>query len=856
MGKLLLKLARRWTKIIVRTFLCLLLVGQLAALWIVSHRTPTRLPPAVLSAVYEIFSGQLSFTCREATIDNYGRIRLGGARIVHDQHPGDALYADLDFIPLWGKLLTGDLELQALEARGRGTLGEQNDISACDDFVVRLERTHNTIKVQSAARVGLMVLRADATLPPSPLSPTQEDPMEAASKLPWDRVLAADCLKALRALEGSITLNMHGPNHATELLGVFIENPTSVSSLPLTVKRGTIQGRFDKALRAQLHLQKLNAGNATAGEAWFFLDNQKTVRAYFTNIQADGLVSMYAEITGTWHDALKHTFALHLSTETSWVQANITTDSEGVTLSDSFAHITASDLTRLNAVATGARNIGVDLSGPIDLLGAEFSWKKTAGVHGRGSFAFSKLGWKGISPSRVRPEDGFTVFTGDFDFSTNKNKLSLHRLNLGGICGEIEAGLQIGDAYTIRLNSTEGCPVNPPFLNSLLGDWWKDLWSRFDLSTTGKRPHADVLVKGKWGAAYVEKVCVRAQLENFGFMGGRFSSLDLWVFNTPQNSTVRIDSVRGELEGRDAGGARGMIEWNTLKPEWNGQPRITIEGDVQPAFLLRLYDVSLANQLREWKFPKHQVRLALEPDHSLQMHLSAAEPVTVAGVRVESLELDLAKNPSGTEMTIHATGGIFGGRTTVDLKGDMSHQNTLSVTVIDWSRTGLMNLAASIQGRAADKQTSKDKSNLMASYKGTLDLDAPWMTEGEGYAVLTDPNLKTVHLLGGLSEGLDALGLGFSSYPLEKAELSLRCKAGVAEVKRLDLTGPSASLKFKGNISLRDGALALAGQMKVSPSPFGPLGLLNPNRLIASMINIYLGGNLRKPQVSLKKPTK
>jgi hypothetical protein len=743
-----------------------------------------------------------------------------------------------------------------MEARGRGTLGEQNDITACDDFVVRLERTQNTIKVQSAARVGLMVLRADASLPTSLLSPTQEDPMEGASGLPWDRVLAADCLKALRALEGSITLNMHGPNHATELLGVFIENPTSVSSLPLTVKRGTIQGRFDKTLHAQLHLQKLNVGNATAGEAWFFLDNQKIVRAYFTNIQADGLVSMDAQITGTWHDALKHTFALHLSTETSWVQANITADSEGVALSDSFAHIAASDLTRLNVVATGARNAGVDLSGPIDLIGAEFSWKKTAGVHGRGSFAFSKLGWKGISPSRVRPDNSFTVFTGDFNFSTNENKFSLQRLNLGGICGELEAGLQVGDAYTIRLNSTEGCPVNPPFLNNLLGDWWKDLWSRFDLSTAGMRPHADVLVKGKWGAADVEKVCVRAQLENFGFMGGRFSSLDLWVFKTPQNTTVRIDSVRGELEGRGAGSAHGAVEWDALKPEWNGQPRITVEGDIQPAFLLRLYDVSLANQLREWKFPKHQVRLALEPDHSLQIHLSAAEPVTVAGVRVESLEFDLAKNPSGTEMAIRASGGVYGGHTTVEFKGDMSHQNTLSVSVIDWSRTGLMNLVASIQGRSVDKQTSKDKSNLMVSYKGTLDLDAPLATEGEGHAVLTDPHLKTIHLLGGLSEGLDALGLGFSSYPLEKAELSLHCKAGVGEVKRLDLTGPSASLKFKGNISLRDGALALAGQFKVSPSPFGPLGLLNPNRLIASMINIYVGGNLSKPQVSLKKPTK
>jgi hypothetical protein len=339
-------------------------------------------------------------------------------------------------------------------------------------------------------------------------------------------------------------------------------------------------------------------------------------------------------------------------------------------------------------------------------------------------------------------------------------------------------------------------------------------------------------------------------------MGGRFSSADLWVFNTPQNTTVRIDSAQGELDGRSAGGARVRIEWTSLKPEWNGQPRISVEGNIQPAFLLRLHDIKLATQLRDWKFPKPLVRLTVEPDLSLQLHLTTAETATVAGVDVENLVLDLTKNPSGSEMTIHATGGVSGGRTTVDLKGDMSRQNTLSISVIDWSRTGLMNLAARLQGRAPDKQTAKDKSNLMASYKGTFDLSAPWATEGEGYAVLTDPHLKTVHLLGGLSEGLDALGLGFSSYPLEKAELRLRCKAGVAEVKRLDLTGPSASLKFKGNISLRDGTLDLSGQMKVSSSSFGPLALLNPNRLIASMINVYIGGNMRKPKISLKKPTK
>jgi hypothetical protein len=856
MGKPLLKIVWHSAKFIVRALLCLLLIGQLAVLWIVSHRAPTRLPPAVLSALSEVFAGQLSFTCREATIDNCGRIRLGGARLAHDQYPGDILYADLDFTPSWTDLLTGKLALKTMEARGRGTLGEQDGKAVCDDFVVRLTNSNGILIAQSAARVGSMVLRADLILPPTQLSAEQKWSLESDTSSYWNRSVAINCLQALRALEGCVVLNVSGPNHTAHLSADFIENPTSISSLPLTAKRGAVRATFDRSLRAQLHLQELRAWDATAHDAWVFVDSQGVINAYLADIKVDGLVRIKAHARGRWHDTAGQSFALSLSTDNSWAQASLAINDDLIALKDGYAHIAASDLVRFTPVAENARKIGVDLSGPIDLSGTEISWSKAGHLRGHGSFAFSKFGWNGISPSRVRPESALATFTGDFDFSTDKNRLSLRRLNLAGLCGEIEGGLRLDDAYVIRLNSTEGYPVNTSCLNGLLGDWWKDLWSRFDLSTTGTRPHADVLVKGKWGAAYAEKVVVRAQLENFGFMGGRFPSADLWVFTTPTHTTVRIDSAQGELDGRSAGGARGTIEWTSLKPEWNGQPRISVEGNIQPAFLLRLHDIKLATQLRDWKFPKPHVRLTVEPDLSLQLHLTAAETATVAGVDVENLVLDLTKNPSGSEIAIHATGGVSGGRTTVDLKGDMSRQNTLSISVIDWSRTGLMNLAARLQGRAPDKQTTKDKSNLMASYKGTFDLSAPWATEGEGYAVLADPHLKTVHLLGGLSEGLDALGLGFSSYPLEKAELTLHCRAGSAEVKRLDLTGPSASLKFKGNISLKDGTLDLSGQMKVSSSSFGPLALLNPNRLIASMINIYIGGNMRKPQISLKKPTK
>ena len=856
MGKPLLKIAWHGAKFIVRIFLCLLLIAQLAALWIVSHRTPTRLPPVVLSAVSEVFAGQLSFTCREATIDNCGRIRLGGAQLAHDEYSGDVLYADLDFTPNWAELLTGKLELKTMEARGRGTLGELDGKAACDDFVIRLTNSNGSLVAQSAARVGSMVLRADLIVPPAQLSVEPKWSSDAGPTLRWNRVVAINCLKALRALEGSVVLNVTGPNHRAQLSADFIENPTSISSLPLTAKRGTVRAVFDRSLRAQIYLQELRAWDVSTSDAWVFMDEQGSIDAYLAGIQVDGLERINAHVRGKWHDTSIQSFTLNLSTDNSWVQTSITINNDSVALKDSYAHLAASDLVRIVPVAESTRKIGVDLSGAIDVFGTELLWSKAGHVRGHGSFAFSKFGWNGISPSRVRPESTLATFTGDFDFSTEKNNLSLRRLNLAGLCGEIEGGLRLNDAYAIRLNSTEGYPVNTSFLNALLGDWWKKLWSLFDLSTTGTRPHADVLVKGKWGAADAEKVVVRAQLENFGFMGGRFGSADLWVFHTPTNTTVRIDSAQGELDGRSAGSARGTIEWTSLKPEWNGQPRISIEGGIQPAFLLRLHDIKLANQLRDWKFPKPLIRLTVEPDLSLQLHLTAAETATIAGVYVEKLALDLTKNPSGSEISIHATGEVSGGRTTVDLKGDMSHQNFLSVTVVDWSRTGLMNLAASLQGRPPEKQGTKDKSKLIASYKGAIDFSEPWATEGEGYAVLTDPHLKTVHLLGGLSEGLDALGLGFSSYPLEKAELTLRCKAGLAEVKRLDLTGPSASLKFKGNISLRDGTLDLAGQMKVSPSSLGPLGLLNPNRLIASMINVYIGGNMRKPQIGLKKPTK
>jgi len=839
-------LSRAWT-ILARTLLAILLLAQLTILWAVAHTSPTRLPAGVIGVVAELVAGRMDFECREVTIDNRGRIRLAGIHLSDSEHPDDGVFGDVDLLPDWQGLLLGKPDLIAMQLRARGTLGGA-DGSAIDDLVLRLSREDGTIRIQAAARAGAMVLRADVTGSNEP-----EDGQTAAQQAgvpEWNRELALSCLRGLRSVSGGLGLNAR-PGRVM-LSGGFTENAAALSPLPIQAARGTLRGRWDHELRLELMLNGLRVGNATAGRAWVALEKGLRLRAMAEEVRHDGLVDAAVSGAGRWQ--ADGTLALHLSAATA--ESRLATEVEiagpSVRAHDMEGRLSAGDLTRVSSIAQAARQTGVDLGGFIEILGGEANWISGKFTSAGTSFALGETGWGDLRPALVRPERVRPGFSGQLMLDLAANRLALTRLDLAGIRGEIAGGLRPGDTFAINLRSSADNPVNPSCLNKLLGEWWVDLWSRFDLSTRRARPHAEVRVTGRWGDIESIHTTVRARLENFGFMGARFRETDLWVFAHAGESKVRIDTLRGELDGEAAGDARVTLRWDWRRPEWQGQPQIEAEGDLAPALALRLYDPAAAARIRDWSFANPRLRLSLGPAGPTRLVLESTGTSSISGVKVDNLRLTATKpqDPKG-DLTLEATGKLSGGNARLSLTGDLAARNHLQLSVKEWNRTGVANLIEQLGGPKSEK-SGPDASRLTLQYEGDCDFGRPKETIGRGQVTLFDPNLKTIHLFGLLSSGLDALGIGISSYPLDRAEITFRCLDRRAEVDPLRFIGNDASLNLKGTISLEDGALDLSGRFQLKESPWGPLKFMNPNRLITNMISVGVRGTITQPEVRAK----
>lgn len=843
---------RRLITVVARTVLALLLLAQLAILWVIAHATPTRLPAALIDAVGELVSGTMDFECREATVDRRGRVRLGGVRLSDAAHPGDAVTGDIDVLPDWLGCLRGSPRVLALQVRARATAGEGAAVGRVDDFVLRLGRIgrDEATDLQAAARIGTLTLRVHALGKPG-TAEGADTPGPAGLALPaWDRALGIDALRLLRSLDGAISLTASPESLAAE--GGFAENPAAVSPVPLRIESGRLSGCRGETGRIGLVLGGVHLGGARAERTWITLDRGLRLGVLAEGLRVDGLDRAHLLAEGRWQPDAPTRLRLRAGTPASRLDGVVEVGPGSIRLRTLDARLAAEDLAGLAPVAQAARASGIDLCGMVELRETEALWENGSLAWLRGDFAFGSAGWGDLRPSLVRTEERRPTFQGRFDIDLAGNRLALTRLDLAGIAGEIRGGLRAGDPFDLRLSSTEGRPVNPPCLNALLGAWWVDLWSRFDLSTHGTRPEADVRVTGRWGHPESLVTTVRSTLRDFGFMNARFLEVDLRVYADARETRVNVERLRGELDGRDAGTAKGNLRWDWQRQERKGEPEILFVGDLDPLCALRLHDPAAAARLRGWDFGRPNIQVAVGPDRPLQISLHATQPAKMGGIPVERYTATAQLDPSAQgHLTLEAQGEIEGGQVSLKLAGNLASDNQVDLAVEHWSRTGAERLIARIRGMEPTA-AKPDSTQLSLRYKGRCDFAAPWATEGEGRIQLSDPNLKTLRLLGPLSSALDLIGLSFSNYNLNRAEAVFECSQGVARLKPLKLEGDDALVNLGGTLDLQSGALQLKGGLKLKDSGWGPLKILNPNRLIANIISIDVGGDVNKPEVKAK----
>lgn len=833
---------RPWSSVLARTALVATLLPQLGILWVLHRPSPTRLPAALVAAATERLLGEATLAVERATIDGRGEVRLDGLRIEHAAS-GVAFIGEARVSPSWTSLLGWQDAPPRLAARGRvaDLRAEAAGAALAEDVVIRAGDPAGAT-LELATRVGGIRLRlvshTMSLLPHRPVTVAR-----AGVEPDWRA-----WLREAGRLEGGAEVIVSEGVWQAEVAVRAGDSPSGGWRLG-ALEGWVIDDMGDLVGWARAEgacLGDLSAGVIRAhiwpGMASLSLEEGRW--GTLGGIRASGTLAASREST-------RARLALSAGDSAARLRLIDPAGAAGWRVDGLSGIIRAPELLRLPGAAEALRRAEVDLTGGIELADATLETKDGAIVSAQGWFAVRQAGWKDIRASIIRPERPAATLRGHARVDLTGGTFAATQLDLAGLAGSIEGGLAAGSPYVVRLASTPGNPVHPGCLDSLLGDWWVSLWRRFDLSTGGACPHADVVVKGKWGASMADEVLVGATLERFGFMGARFLDTAVQVRATPASTVVRIDRLTGELEGKAAGSAHGTVAWDWTSGD--GLPDIQAEGDLHPLVALRLHEGGAAHvgRLRGAVFGEPYLKVAIPAKGTTTINLTTRGASDILGAKLGPLSLDFLLDPREPGM-VHLTGSgeLAGGRVSLDLEGDFGTRNQVTSLKVEGVRWAKLPQALPFLFNEQAQAESSD-ATLSGSFAGALDLGTNPAVEGQGDFVLRDPQLRRVQLFGVLTQGLDNLGLGFSGYDLTEARGQFRIKDRVATLPNLVIGGEDAELRLAGTVDLNSGGLKLAGDFQLKDSPWGPLGFLNPNRLITKVIKIKVGGTLAKPDTKV-----
>ena len=515
------------------------------------------------------------------------------------------------------------------------------------------------------------------------------------------------------------------------------------------------------------------------------------------------------------------------------------------------ANIAGAELAALPEAGKILQAAGLDLRGEILLreVVADFSakagFRKAVGEASASGFRGLGLSAEAISPGKDLPLR--TRF--DFEPGRATAPLRLRDLRLASVTGEADCELKPGGAFTLHLNGE----IAPASLDRVLGEWWVSLWKLF---LVRENPYAFIDVESHWGALRsVTKG--RVLLNRFDLLGAPFRHVEVGVDANPSRTTIGLHRLEGGDSAAD-GSVEGSATWDWSKPVELAGPVLRVEGDLQPWVAARCASKEFGESLRGLVLPAdRRFTLLLTPrmhGQDVKTTISCDGDFAAWGISGRGLKASTENTQDG--LRVQADLGLAEGEASLTLDGDPLHQTkfALGLRGCDPAQIGqLLGDFNAPKSREGTKPTAKARSGgkLDLELNGQIDLEDPRQLKGLGSYALTDPELKKVRVLGGVSNVLEALGVGATTYELTQAKGTFGCLGGRAYFPDMAITGTQSRLDLTGEIDLKASTLDFEGNFSLTRrGGFNPLELLNLNRALVSLTKIKLKGPISKPETS------
>ena len=548
-----------------------------------------------------------------------------------------------------------------------------------------------------------------------------------------------------------------------------------------------------------------------------------------------------------------HRIAFHLLSDGSIASGSAVVAQTGaITATVGHAQLSGAEIGEQPEAGRLLHAAGVDLRGEV-LLREVVTEVSAKGGFLRATGEISASGFRGLglSAESIAPAMDLPLRS-RFDFAPDRANapLRLRDLRLASIVGEADCELKVGGNFMLHLNGE----LAPASLDRVLGEWWVSLWKMF---LVRENPYAFIDVESRWGSL-TSVTKGRVLLNRFDFMGAPFRHVEVAVDADPKQTFIGLH----RLEGGDSaagGSVEGSATWDWTKPLALAGPVVRAEGNLQPWIAARCAGKEFGEALRGLSLPAdHRFSLLLTPGEKgpdVKTSIACVGDFSAWGIAGRGLEVSTENIDGG--MRVRAKLGLADGEARLTLDGDPLRQTKISLGLkgCDPSQIGhLLNDLTATGAKAiapthAAKPTATGKLDL--DFAGHLDLEKPRFLKGRGQYSLTDPELKKVRLLGGISNVLEALGVSATTYELSQARGTFGCIGGRAYFPDLAITGPQSRLDLTGEIDLQTSTLEFEGDFSLPrKAGFNPLDLLNLNRALVSLTKIKLKGPISKPETS------
>lgn len=867
---------RRFLRGLTNTCLLLLLPVQLGLAWLAHHDGPVRLPDFVAEALTDRLAAQgVDFRARALWVLPDLTLAGDDVSVAFAGLTGEVFAAERAEIALQpARLLAGDLTPTRLRLNG-GRLWCPASVAhdgrrrrLVDDLTLDIAKEGRWVSLRIAqVRAGRLTCHVSGELPAGLLRTNPKPP----EPTPLPRRLAGvlgTLETALAAAEGSggatLTVRCSGRSDgqaelsAQALLGEEFGEQFGRINL-----RG-LRLRADARLAADGALVDWRLTGEAETTAW---RDGATLTARRASLRARGAglagpVSAEAELTDV---RLGDIFFRHVGLNGSrpsaadpWAlgfrvltPASFATGTAQVLPDGSrrlrvdHAAISGAEIAAHPAAAPIMLAAGIDLRGDLLLRDGEVTMAPDGRLlRALGEAGLSGFRGLGLSAEAISPERDLPLRT-RFDFAPGRGEqpLRLRDLRLASVVGEADCALTEGGPFRLSLHGD----LAPASLDRVLGNWWIDLWGSF---LVRENPHAFIEVQGRWGAL-TSRTRGRVLMRSFDFMGAPFRRVEVSVDADDRRTLIGLHRLQGGASADD-GEVEGTATWDWSKPGALAGPVVKAAGDLQPWIAARCAGKNFGDALQGLVLPRgRRFALALVPlEKGLDVRttIESDGAFTAWGIAGRGLKVGTQSKSGG--LKVDARLGLADGEAALRLDGDPLRQTdfVLSLKNCDPAQVGrIMHDLGEPSAMPAAKTGGRGRLDL--DLKGRIDLETPRELRGLGTYALSDPELKKIRLLGGISGVLEAIGIGATTYELDRATGTFGCIGGRAYFPDMTITGPQARLELTGEVDLRAMTLNFAGDFSLPRKQgFNPLDIVNINRALVSLTKIKLQGPLAKPE--------